>query len=146
MAMLTLAHLAFIRPFQPILSAKVATGSEWLHEVKYDAYRLIARKDGSRVRLWSRNGRNWTDRFQAIAAVERLPDVARRGVAVRARYLRPSPITRWERESAPHAAHPSLEVNGFRSVRAQCSLRNRQRPGRYVEAIDDRCRDEARAA
>ena len=74
----------FIRPCQPTLSTKVPTGPEWMHEIKYDGYRLIARKDGSRVRLWSRNGRNWTDGFAAItAAVKALPaDVVLDGEAV----------------------------------------------------------------
>ena len=48
----------FIRPCQPTLSTKVPTGPEWIHEIKYDGYRLIARKDGGRAHLWSRTGRN----------------------------------------------------------------------------------------
>src|SRR4051794_6305601 len=74
----------FIRPCQPTLWSKVPTGPEWVHEVKYDGYRLIARKDGSRVRLWSRNGRNWRNGFAAIsAAVQALPvDVVLDGEAV----------------------------------------------------------------
>jgi hypothetical protein len=39
----------------------------WLHEVKHDGYRIIARKDGSRVTLWSRYGTNFTDRLPKIA-------------------------------------------------------------------------------
>src|SRR3954462_15039225 len=61
----------FIRPCQPTLSTKVPMGPEWTHEIKYDGYRLIARKDGSRVRLWSRTGRSWTDGFSAIATAVR---------------------------------------------------------------------------
>src|SRR3712207_9401606 len=41
---------------------------EWLHGIKHDGYRLIARKDGDRVRLWSRNGRDWARSFAGIAA------------------------------------------------------------------------------
>jgi len=40
---------------------------DWLHEVKHDGYRIIARKDGSRVSLWSRYGTNFTDRLPKIA-------------------------------------------------------------------------------
>ena len=74
----------FIRPCQPTLSTKVPTGPDWTHEIKYDGYRLIARKDGSRVRLWSRTGRTWTDSFVAIsAAVRELPaDLVLDGEAV----------------------------------------------------------------
>ena len=39
----------------------------WLHEVKHDGYRIIARKDGSRITLWSRYGTNFTDRLPKIA-------------------------------------------------------------------------------
>jgi bifunctional non-homologous end joining protein LigD len=39
----------------------------WLHEVKHDGYRIIARKDGGRVTLWSRYGTNFTDRLPKIA-------------------------------------------------------------------------------
>jgi len=36
-----------IRPCQPTLSSAIPTGPGWTHEIKYDGYRLIARKDGS---------------------------------------------------------------------------------------------------
>ena len=42
-------------------------GLGWLHEVKHDGYRIIARKDGSRVTLWSRYGTNFTDRLPKMA-------------------------------------------------------------------------------
>jgi bifunctional non-homologous end joining protein LigD len=40
----------------------------WLHENKHDGYRLIAWREGDRVRLFTRRGYDWTDRFPAIAA------------------------------------------------------------------------------
>lgn len=42
-------------------------GPHWLHEVKYDGYRIIARKAGNDVTLFSRSGLDWTVRFPAIA-------------------------------------------------------------------------------
>ena len=42
-------------------------GDDWLHEIKYDGYRIAARVDGEEVRLFSRNGLDWTDRFREIA-------------------------------------------------------------------------------
>jgi bifunctional non-homologous end joining protein LigD len=39
----------------------------WLHEVKHDGYRVIARKAGDRVTLWSRYGTDFTDRLPQIA-------------------------------------------------------------------------------
>src|SRR5215468_4294384 len=48
-------------------------GPEWLHEIKHDGFRMIARRDGERVRLISRRGLDWGDRFGTIvAAVETL--------------------------------------------------------------------------
>jgi bifunctional non-homologous end joining protein LigD len=45
----------------------VPAGANWLHEVKYDGYRIIARKAGDDVTLFSRSGLDWTVRFPAIA-------------------------------------------------------------------------------
>ncbi len=42
-------------------------GRQWLHEVKYDGYRIIARKAGDDITLFSRSGLDWTVRFPAIA-------------------------------------------------------------------------------
>ena len=58
----------FCVPCQPTLSPHAPTGPGWLHEVKYDGYRLLARKSGERVRLWSRNVTEFTDHFAGIAA------------------------------------------------------------------------------
>jgi bifunctional non-homologous end joining protein LigD len=49
-------------------------GDDWLHEIKYDGYRIAARVDGGDVRLFSRNGLDWTARFTEVAtALEDLP-------------------------------------------------------------------------
>ena len=64
----------FIRPSGLVLVAKPPAGPGWLHEAKHDGFRLLAFKDGERVRLWSRRGADFTDRFPRIAeAVRRLP-------------------------------------------------------------------------
>ena len=43
------------------------TGDEWLHEVKLDGYRMLARIDGNNVRLVSRRGVDWTKKYSAVA-------------------------------------------------------------------------------
>src|SRR5690606_15331819 len=50
-------------------------GADWLHEVKFDGYRLQARIDGKGLHLLTRSGQDWTDRFgRAIpAALRALP-------------------------------------------------------------------------
>lgn len=52
----------------------VPDGAEWLHEIKYDGWRLLARKDGSDVRLYTRGGVEWSARLPKLAdAVRQLP-------------------------------------------------------------------------
>jgi bifunctional non-homologous end joining protein LigD len=49
-------------------------GDEWLHEMKFDGYRILARLDAGRAQLWSRAGHDWTERFPELArALESLP-------------------------------------------------------------------------
>jgi ATP dependent DNA ligase domain len=56
----------FIEPCQPSKVARPPSGSSWVHEIKHDGYRLMVRKDGARVRCFTRNGHDWADRFPAI--------------------------------------------------------------------------------
>ena len=35
--------------------------ADWLHEIKHDGYRLIVQREGKRVRLFTRNGYDWSD-------------------------------------------------------------------------------------
>jgi bifunctional non-homologous end joining protein LigD len=57
----------FIAPAIATSADKVPAGSEWLHEFKWDGYRLMVRVDRGEVQLFTRNGYDWTDRFPAIA-------------------------------------------------------------------------------
>jgi bifunctional non-homologous end joining protein LigD len=57
------------RKFEPQLAtaADVAPdGEDWLHEIKYDGYRLLCRVEGGGVRLISRNGKDWSAKFPGI--------------------------------------------------------------------------------
>ncbi len=58
----------FIDPCIPTRAAKPPAGPGWVHEIKHDGYRLIVRRDGAAVRLFTRRGYDWTDRYPAIAA------------------------------------------------------------------------------
>ena len=46
----------FIEPCQPSKVARPPTGPLWVHEIKHDGYRLMVRRDGARVRCFTRNG------------------------------------------------------------------------------------------
>jgi len=56
----------FIAPCLPTKTDELPSGSDWLHEIKHDGFRIIARKDGERVRLYSRPGNDLTNRFPLI--------------------------------------------------------------------------------
>src|SRR5215203_1341147 len=63
----------FILPCLPTPKKRAPDGSEWVHEIKHDGYRLIVRRDGDRVALYTRRGFNWRQRFPLIVdAVRRL--------------------------------------------------------------------------
>ncbi len=56
------------------LAGKPPEGGDWLHEIKYDGYRIAARVQDDGVRLLSRNGLDWTERFSGVAeALAALP-------------------------------------------------------------------------
>src|SRR3954452_15804440 len=64
----------FIQPCQPALADRPPAGPGWLHEIKFDGYRVIARKDGERVRLWARTTSDYSTAFARIRdAVAALP-------------------------------------------------------------------------
>jgi bifunctional non-homologous end joining protein LigD len=53
-------------PCIPTRGTKVPNRPEWLHEIKHDGYRLIVQREGKRVRLFTRNGYDWSHRFPLI--------------------------------------------------------------------------------
>jgi len=57
----------FIAPCLPTKTDQLPSGGLWIHEIKHDGFRIIARKDGVRVRLYSRPGNDFTRRFPPIA-------------------------------------------------------------------------------
>ena len=47
----------------------VPVGTDWLHEIKHDGYRLLVRKDGDAVSIITRGGYDWTERYPLIVEV-----------------------------------------------------------------------------
>jgi bifunctional non-homologous end joining protein LigD len=53
---------------------KPPPGDEWFHELKFDGYRMLCHLNGKQVRFWSRNGKDWTQKFPRIGkAILSLP-------------------------------------------------------------------------
>jgi bifunctional non-homologous end joining protein LigD len=57
----------FVPPCIPTRAYRVPSGPGWVHEVKHDGYRLQVRREGEAVRLFTRRGYDWTNRYPAIA-------------------------------------------------------------------------------
>ena len=57
----------FISPQLATLVKEPPSGEEWLHELKFDGYRMLCRIDRGDVTFWSRNGKDWTEKFQNVA-------------------------------------------------------------------------------
>ncbi|HET9596526.1 MAG TPA: DNA ligase D [Anaeromyxobacteraceae bacterium] len=69
-----MARLPAYAPQLAALAAEAPSGGRWLHEIKYDGYRLGARVERGEVRLVSRRGGDWTARFPGVRdAVGALP-------------------------------------------------------------------------
>jgi ATP-dependent DNA ligase len=65
--------LSFIEPCLPSLADRLPSGADWVHEIKHDGYRLMARRDPVGIRLLTRNGNDWSPRYPLIVeAVNRL--------------------------------------------------------------------------
>jgi bifunctional non-homologous end joining protein LigD len=63
-----------VAPCLPHPSKEPPPGPGWIHEIKQDGFRIMARRDGKRVRLYTRNGYDFADRFpQIVDAVSKLP-------------------------------------------------------------------------
>ncbi len=57
----------FIAPQLATLVKEPPNGDEWFHELKFDGYRMICHIDHGKARFWSRNGKDWTDKFLNLA-------------------------------------------------------------------------------
>jgi ATP-dependent DNA ligase len=51
----------------PRIVKKAPDGSDWLHEIKFDGYRMHARLEAGRVQILTRRGNDWTDKYLTIA-------------------------------------------------------------------------------
>jgi bifunctional non-homologous end joining protein LigD len=68
-------HKPTLEPCLPRPAKEPPSGPDWIHEIKHDGFRILARREGERTRLFTRHGTDFTDRFPKITAavVESLP-------------------------------------------------------------------------
>ena len=66
---------AFVEPALATLAATPPAGRQWLHEIKFDGYRMQARIEAGRVKLLTRSGLDWTSKFgkQLVRELAALP-------------------------------------------------------------------------
>ena len=57
---------SFIEPCLPSPADKPPSGANWIHEIKHDGYRLMARRDPVGIRLITRRGNDWSERFPLV--------------------------------------------------------------------------------
>src|SRR5262249_50709866 len=60
--------VGFVEPCLCTRADSVPAGPQWAHEIKHDGYRFIVRRDGNRVRVFSRHGLDWTEQVPTIVA------------------------------------------------------------------------------
>jgi hypothetical protein len=62
----------FVPPCIPTRAPKSPVGADWVHEIRHDGYRLQVRREGDVVRLFTRNGYDWSARYPAISVTATL--------------------------------------------------------------------------
>jgi ATP-dependent DNA ligase len=61
-------HIAELEHATATAAPRPPSGDNWIHEIKQDGYRLMARRDAGGARLLTRNGHTWTERYPSIAS------------------------------------------------------------------------------
>src|SRR5215467_13316907 len=98
----------FVTPAQPVKASRPPSGADWVHEIKHDGYRIIVRRDGPTVRLYSRNAHDWTGRLAAIAAAARRIKARSFTIDGEAVVLGPDGLSRFEELSHREGARTAI--------------------------------------
>ena len=56
----------FTKPQLALLSESAPAGEDWIHEIKYDGYRSLAHLDHGKIKIFTRNGIDWTERYAQL--------------------------------------------------------------------------------
>jgi ATP-dependent DNA ligase len=103
-------HPSFIEPCLPMMSRTVPTGAGWAYEIKHDGFRFICRRDGDRVRLFSRGGHDWSPQLPAIAEAMRALPVASVTLDGEVVICGADGVSQFDRMSAVFGRHGSREA------------------------------------
>jgi hypothetical protein len=87
---------------------ETASGANWVHEIKHDGYRMIVRRDGPKVRLYSRNAYDWTARLPAIAGAAERIEANSFTIDGEAVVVGPDGLSRFEELPRREAAHKAI--------------------------------------
>ena len=64
----------FVAPQLATLMSEPPSGDQWLHELKFDGYRMLCHLHRGKARFWSRNGKDWTAKFPNLSeALKQFP-------------------------------------------------------------------------
>jgi bifunctional non-homologous end joining protein LigD len=130
-------------PCQPSSIPRPPEGLDWLHEIKHDGYRLIACREAVGIRLITRNGLNWSDRYPAV--VEALRELSATSCILDGEVAVPGPngVTSfdllrrgpWVKPDAVLCAFDLIELNG-EDLRRQPIERRKERLQQLVQGCD----------
>jgi ATP-dependent DNA ligase len=133
-------------PFQPCLPRRANSppaGHGWVHEIKHDGFRILARRQGDRVRLFTRNGYDFTIRFpKIVSAVAALPArscvVDGEAIVVNRQGLSVFDLLRYRHHdhAAVLCASDLIELDGF-DLRQQALERRKDRLADLLRAAGD---------
>ena len=86
----------FVVPAQPVEREAPPSGADWVHKIKHDGFRMLVRRDGDSVLLYSRKALDWTARLPAIAAGAALLKAKTFTIDGEAVVIRPDGLTHFE--------------------------------------------------
>lgn len=119
MSLCSRSTVGIVEPCLPSPAKRPPAGTDWIHEIKHDGFRIMARRDGAGVRLITRNGHDFSNRFPFIAlAIGALPArscvIDGEAIVCDENGLAVFELIRGHRTpaSAVHCAFDLLELNG----------------------------------
>jgi bifunctional non-homologous end joining protein LigD len=119
--------LRFIEPCLPSAADRPPSGTNWIHEIKHDGYRLMARRDSVGIRLITRRGNDWSDRFALmVEAVTHLKVRSARSFAA----MRPGSPGLMSCVAVATRPSPSSSLSICSSLTAPTCAANRSRSAR----------------